>query len=231
MDKLVVANWKANLSLPQAEKWLVAFSSGYRPATGVRVVLAVPFPFLLPLRQRFKSVPGVSWAAQDISPYPLGNYTGAVPAAWLAELVEYALIGHRERRRYFHETIQDVANKASEAIAEDIRPILCVDLDVARRQAAAIDTGDMERLLVAYTPSDAEQLEIARSRSGVADGLSRVAALFPGCPVLYGGGVNGGNVAELFRLPQVFGVMAAAACLDPLSFVELLNNAAESLAA
>ena len=230
MKKLVVANWKANLSLLQAEKWLVEFSSGYSPVAGVRVILAVPFPFLFPLYKRFKSLPGVSWAAQDISSYPVGNYTGAVPAAWLNDLVDYALIGHRERRKYFHETIQDVANKASEAPEEDIEPILCVDLDTARQQAAAIESEDLERLIVAYTPADADQLEIARSVSATADGVRQVAALFPGCPVLYGGGVNGGNVAELFKLPQVSGVMAAGGCLDPHSFVELVRNAGESLA-
>jgi len=229
VDKLVVANWKANLSLQQAEKWLVELSEGYRPISGIRVVLAVPFPFLVPLQTRFPSLPGVSWAAQDISPYPLGNYTGAVPAAWLNSLVDYALVGHRERRRYFHETIQEVANKSNEAIAEDICPILCVDLDIAQQQSAAVETEEMEHLVVAYTPADADHLEVARNVSSVADGVRQVASLFPGCPILYGGGVNVGNVAELIKLPQVSGVMAAGGCLNPLSFLELLDNAAKSL--
>ena len=230
VEKLVVANWKANLSLLQAEKWLVELSEGYSPVAGIRVVLAVPFPFLVPLQSRFKSLSGVSWAAQDVSPYPLGNYTGAVPAVWLNGLVDYVLVGHRERRRYFHETIQEVANKSSEALAEDICPILCVDMDVARQQSAAVESEEMEHLVVAYTPADADHLEVARSVSGVTEGVRQVASLFPGCPVLYGGGVNAGNVAELFKLPQVSGVMAAAGCLNPLSFLELLDNAAKSLA-
>ncbi len=229
-EKLVVANWKANLSLLQAEKWLGELSSGYSSIPGIRVVLAVPFPFLIPLSTRFKSLPGVSWAAQDISSYPLGNYTGAVPAAWLNGLVDYALVGHRERRRYFHETIQEIANKSSEALAEDICPILCVDMDVARQQAASLDTEEMEHLIVAYTPADADHLEVARNVSSVAEGVRQVASLFPECSVLYGGGVNAGNVGELISLPQVSGVMAAGGCLNPLSFLELLNNAAKSLA-
>jgi triosephosphate isomerase len=229
-EKLVIANWKANLSLSQAEKWLGELSEKYSPIPGIQVVLAVPFPFLIPLHTRFKSLPGVSWAAQDVSSYPLGNYTGAVPAAWLNGLVDYALVGHRERRRYFHETIQEVANKSSEAIAEDICPVLCVDLDFARQQAAALETEEMEHLIVAYTPADADHLEVARNVSSVAEGVRQVASLFPECSVLYGGGVNAGNVGELISLPQVSGVMAAGGCLNPLSFLELLNNAAKSLA-
>ena len=229
-EKLVIANWKANLSLLQAEKWLGELSESYSPIPGIRVVLAVPFPFIIPLHSQFESLSGISWAAQDISSYPLGNYTGAVPAAWLNGLVEYALVGHRERRLYFHETIQEVANKSSEAIAEDICPVLCVDLDYARQQAAALETEEMEHLIVAYTPADADHLEVARNVSSVAEGVRQVVSLFPESSVLYGGGVNAGNVGELISLPQVSGVMAAGGCLNPLSFLELLNNAAKSLA-
>ena len=228
MDKLIVANWKANLSLPQAEQWLADFGAGYTPHKGIRVVLAVPFPFLYPLREKLKTLTGISWAAQDVSPYPPGNYTGAVPAAWLNGCVDYALVGHRERRRYFHESIQEVANKISEALAEDIRPILCVERDMSRQQAAAVESADLERLRVAYTPADAEQLEIVRNISVVAEAVRHIGEIFPGCPVLYGGGVNAGNAAELLKLPQVAGVMAARGCLDPHSFIQLVRNAAES---
>jgi triosephosphate isomerase len=229
MEKLIVANWKANLSLPQAEKWLAGFSAGYRPHDNIRVVLAVPFPFLYPLREQLDNLSGVSWAAQDVSPYPPGSYTGAVPAAWMKGQVDYALIGHRERRRYFHESIQDVSNKASEALAEDIGPILCVEKEMSRQQAAAIEPDDLERLIVAYTPADAEQLEIARNIAGVTDAIQYVSGIFPGCPVLYGGGVNAGNAAELLKIPQVAGVMAAGGCHDPRSFVELLDNGSEAI--
>lgn len=229
MEKLVVANWKANLSLTQAEKWLGEISNRYKPVPGIRVVLAVPFLFLVELQKQFKSLPGISWAAQDVSSFPLGNYTGSVPAAWLTDFVDYAIVGHRERRKYFRETIQDVANKASEALEEDIRPILCVDMDTARPQSAAVEFDDVERLIVGYTPSGADQLEISRSISVVADEVDKISNLFPGAPVLYGGGVNAHNVAELFALPKLLGVMVAGGCLDPNAFIKLLNNANESL--
>lgn len=229
MEKLVLANWKANLTLLKAEKWLTELSTQYHPVSGLRVTVAVPFPFLFDLRKQFASLPGISWTAQDVSSYPLGNYTGSVPAAWLNGQVEYVIVGHRERRKYFRETIQDVANKVSEALEENIQPILCVDLDTAQQQSASVEYDDMERLIVAYTPSDAEQLEISRSISAVGDGIEQVASLFPGASVLYGGGVNESNVAELFTLPKLTGVMVAGGCLDPHSFVKLLGNAADSL--
>lgn len=229
MEKFIVANWKANLTLPQAEKWLTILSTDYQAIPGLLVVLAVPFPFLAHLRDKFSSLSGISWAAQDVSSFPLGNYTGSVPAAWLSGLVGHVIVGHRERRKYFHETIQDVANKVNEALEEDIQPILCVDLDIARQQAAALDSGDMERSVVAYTPDDAEQLETKRNVSAVADGVNKITSLFPRAPVLYGGGVNENNVAELFAIQDLSGVMVAGGCLDPQSFIRLLDNAAGSM--
>lgn len=229
MNKLIVANWKANLSLTRAESWLAEVQAGFQPVEGLRIVVAVPFPFLISLQRQFSDLPWIRWAAQDVSPFPLGNYTGSVPAAWLAGLVDLVIVGHRERRRYFHETVQDVANKMSEALDEDIRPVLCVDMENARRQAAAAGSEDFANIIVAYTPDDAEQLEIARGRKDLEDEIKRVASIFPGASVLYGGGVDEKNVAGLLAVPEIEGVMVARGCLDPQAFISLLRRAAESL--
>jgi len=228
-EKLIVANWKASLTPVQADQWLADFRNHYQPVEGLRVVLAVPHLFLADLRKRFGAMEHLSWAVQDISPFPLGSYTGSNPAAWLTGLVEYALVGHRERRRYFHETIQDVANKVSEALEEEICPIVCVNMDIARPQSAAVGFEDMERLVVAYTPDDAEQLEVARGGVRLGDDVGRISAVFPSARILYGGGVTADNVAGFFSLPQLGGVMVAGGCLDPRSFARLVENAAASL--
>ena len=230
MEKLIIANWKANLSLAQTQKWLNEVREQYQPVPGLRVILAVPFPFLSDLEKSCRSLPWIALAAQDVSSFPLGNYTGSVPAAWLNSYVEYAIIGHNERRKYFHETIQDVANKVSEALEEDIRPILCVDKDVARQQAASIDFNDMEKITVACTPSKLERPDISRNTSAVIESIEKVAKLFPGSPVLYGGGVNDGNIRELFTIDTLSGAMVGGGCLDPKGFIRLLANAAETIA-
>ena len=133
-EKFVVANWKANLSHVQAQRWLQTVTAKYNPFPGFNVILAAPFPFLGDLQKEIGEEDGISLAAQDVSPYPLGNYTGSVPAAWLQGKVDFVLVGHRERRRYFHETIQEVANKVTEALEEEITPIVCIDQDIARQE-------------------------------------------------------------------------------------------------
>ncbi len=231
MDKIILANWKAHLSPAGAEKWLAEFAKGYRPLPGLRVILAVPFLHLDRVRQQAARLGRVRLAAQDVSPYPPGSYTGATPAAWLAGVTEYVLIGHRERRRYFHETPQDAANKVSEAVAAGLRPILCMDRSEAGAQVAALDPAGLEQLIAAYTPADAVQLEVARSAGAIAEGAEYFSGLAGGRPVLYGGGVNADTVGELIALPQLAGVMTAAGCLDPRHFIDLLARAGEALGA
>jgi triosephosphate isomerase len=229
-EKIVLANWKASLSPSAAGRWCDAFAGQYRPAKLLRVVLAVPFLMLADLRSRCRDLPGVVLAAQDVSPFPQGGYTGATPADWLTGLADYVLVGHRERRRYFHETNQDAANKVSEALAAELQPILCVSRAGLAGQLSALETADLEKTLLACTADEADTLEVARSTAGVADDARYFTRMAGGRPVLYGGGVDSGNVAGLIALPELAGVMVARGCLDPGNFVRLLQNADQALA-
>ena len=222
---LVLANWKANLSPAGAEKWLRDFSALYRPAERIQVVLAVPCFMLQSLAERCLALPNLSLAAQDISSFPPGGYTGTTPAAWLADLVEYALVGHRERRLYFHETNQDCARKVFEAVDAGIRPVLCLSSDNMRAQISALDRDEVERLLPAWTPGEAEALEVADDAAAIEAGVARLAGLCGGRPVLYGGGVSLKNIDALVALPDLAGVMVGRSCLDPREFIALLESA------
>lgn len=228
-DKVVLANWKAHLSPDKADQWLADFAREYRALPGIRVVLAVPSINMVQLQKKCSLMKKVYLAVQDISPFPQGGYTGALPASWISGLVEYALIGHRERRKYFRETVQDVASKVREAVSAGIVPIVCLDRELFSRQVAAIDTSDMEQMICAYTPDDAESLEVAQSAQGVAEVAELFSTQLRGGPVLYGGGVNERNIAELIAVPKISGVMAASACLDPHNFNALLHRASDAL--
>ena len=226
-ERIVLANWKANLSPAHASTWLASFKEKYHPAAGIRVVLAAPFLHLPMFFNEYNLSDKVSWAAQDVSPFPPGGYTGAVPAAWIKGMVEFVLIGHRERRRYFHESVMDSANKVSEVADIGLTPILCMDREIAGKQIAALDRADMDNMIIAYTPDDAEALEVSRELDTVAENAAYLKEISGGCPVLYGGGVNKDNVADLLAMPQLSGVMVASGCIDPQDFIDLLHNAAD----
>ncbi len=227
---LVLANWKAHLSPAGAGQWLRDFSSRYHAAAGIQVAVAMPC-FLLPrFEEQCRDLENVSLAAQDVSSFPPGGYTGTTPAAWLADLVDYALIGHRERRVYFHETNQDCARKVFEAIDAGIRPVLCLGTDNIQAGLGTLESDELERILPAWTPDEAETLEVAGDRAAVAAGVKRLAGFCGNRPVLYGGGVSVKNIADLVTIPELAGVMVARGCLDPREFVALLEKAAQALA-
>jgi len=224
MKKMVLANWKANLSPERAMQWCEAFAGVYRPRLDLEVVLAVPFLAMERVAERTRPLAGVCLASQGVSSYPQGSYTGAIPAAWLRGLARYTLIGHRERRRYFHETVQDVARQAYESLAEDLHPIVCVDRELLTPQAAAMAGEELGRLIWAYTPATPATLEMARGEAEILALLPQIARTIDNRPVLYGGGVTVDNGAGLWRLPGLGGIMLGQGCLDGAAFAGLVNR-------
>ncbi|MDH5298830.1 MAG: triose-phosphate isomerase, partial [Desulfobulbaceae bacterium] len=179
--RYVVANWKSHTTVAEAEKWLAAFLGAYRPDPGLQVIIAPSLVCLAPLQRmlREQGAPQVALAAQDLSPFPVGAYTGAVAAAMVRDLVDYALVGHAERRRYFHETHQEVANKATEAVAVGITPILCLDQPYGAAQIAALAEADADRVIIGYGPVEAIGLTIPQPLSQVAKAVQELRAHLP----------------------------------------------------
>ncbi len=224
MKKRVLANWKANLAPEKALQWCDAFAAAYRPRTDLEVILAVPFLILERVAARTKKLAGVALAAQGVSAYPQGSYTGSTPAAWLRGLAEYTLLGHRERRRYCHETVQDVARQAYESLAEDLQPIVCIDRELLTPQTAAMAVEELGRLVWAYTPETPASLEMARGEAEIVAALPQIARKTDNRPVLYGGGVTAENAADLLRIPGINGIMLGRGCLDAAAFAGMVNR-------
>jgi triosephosphate isomerase len=224
MKKIVLANWKANLSPERAMQWCDGFIAAYQPRADIEVVLAVPALCLERVSAKVSNLAGVSLAAQGVSPYPQGSYTGALPAAWLRGLARYTLLGHRERRRYFHESVQDVARQAAESLAEELQPIICLDRDLLLQQTAAVAIEELGRLIWAYTPETTVTLEMARGEAEIAAMLTQIASKTDNRPVLYGGGVTVANAKTIWRLPGVAGIMLGQGCLDATAFAGLIKQ-------
>ena len=226
MTKYVLANWKAYKTLSEAETWLETFCRIHTPDPAVKVILAPPAVFLVPLHEilQKRGAAHLSLAAQDLSPFPLGSYTGAVSAEMVRDLVEYAIVGHSERRRYFHETHQEIANKVSEAHTAKITPILCVDRPYARAQLAAVDEADTGDLIIGYGPVEAIGIDIPQSPETVTKGIREIQSLAPEKPILYGGSVNAENAGTYMKLDGVSGLMAGSASLDAEEFARICET-------
>ena len=225
MKKLVIANWKANISPDNSQVWLDKFLGNYHFRDDLEVFLAVPFLCMEEVRERVGDISGISLISQGVSPFPPGSYTGATPANWLRGVVGFALLGHRERRKYFHETVPDIAAQVHECVSAGITPVLCLgDEGLLSGMRGAMDWSDIGELVVAWTPDDAMALEKARSCTGVREGVSKLKKYFPGRPVLYGGGVNEETAARFCSLPELSGLLFERGCLDPQKFAQTINE-------
>jgi triosephosphate isomerase len=139
-------------------------------------------------------------------------------------MVRYALVGHQERRRYFHETVRDVAAKVRECVDAGITPIICMDEHQITEQLAAIEEEDERKVYLAFTPKDGIGFESKRNFATIARVCSDLAMRSGGQPVLYGGGVEAGNAARLLEMDELAGILVAGASHDLSSFLSLIEG-------
>lgn len=227
----VLANWKSYKTIPEAEKWLEKFLRLYSPDPRVQVIIAPSFVNLSSLWRMLQEHDAsyVSLAVQDLSPFPLGAYTGAVAAEMVRDMVEYAIVGHSERRRYFHETNQEIANKVSEAAAAKIKPIVCLDQPYAASQFAALNNTDIDDLIIGYGPVEAIGIDVAQSPEKTMGVIKEIRAIVPERPILYGGSVNASNAGTYMNISGVSGLMVGSASLVPEEFAEICKTVSLAL--
>jgi len=229
MKKLIIANWKSHKDLAQASSWLNNFPTddeSRRVLAPLEIVLAPSYPLLsiasLIINER--RLP-IKLAVQDTSAFGAGAYTGEVAVENLVGLhVEYAILGHSERRRFLKETPQLIADKVKEARRGELRPILCMDASDLSAQVSFMSGADRSACVVAYEP-------VAAIGSGQAQDPSDLLAMrqayqtdFATSPLLYGGSVNADNVKSYLQVCD--GVIVGTDSVDLRDFLDLLYAAA-----
>jgi len=227
MKRYVVGNWKCNKTWDGSRDWLDRFAQLYQPDPGLEVIIAPSFIFLRDTALYLKKLglENVFLAAQDISPFPKGSYTGAVAADMVKGLVDYIIIGHSERRRYFRETSQDVANKVSECVDSGLGPIVCVDKPYAMSQLTSLTDIDCEKMIIAYGPVDAMNFRIPEEPKRIIEAVSFISQIHPNRPVVYGGAVDHDNISQYSSLDGLSGIFVGEASLDPESFNAICQGA------
>ena len=224
MSKLIIANWKSNKTHRGLVEWWDEFIRGYAPAEGTLVAIAPPATLIFEMKKYIEPIETIKLAAQDVSPFPMGSYTGAINAQQLQECgVKYVIVGHSERRRLFHETHEDVARKIEEVCSAGMTPVLCLDEDYMEDQFKVLAGCMCSSCVIAYEPLSAIGSGKNADVGTVQKVTEKIRNMYgSNVPVLYGGSVTPENVGEYALVCD--GVLVGGASLEGKKFAQLISN-------
>ena len=248
MNRLtIVGNWKMNTAPRLAAILGYDISRSIVDAGMCNIIICPPYISLDRVAQAVAGS-GVRVGAQDVHPESSGAFTGEISAPMLAELVEFVIVGHSERRVLFAESDEFIARKVTASIEAGLRPILCVGESLEDRRAGRAESvvssqllaclanvTDVSSLLVAYEPvwaigtGEAATPQIAQNMmSSIRSALrSKFADAADSVPCLYGGSVNADNVQSFVRQPNIDGALVGGASIDAESFAAIVAGASE----
>jgi triosephosphate isomerase len=246
--KLLLGNWKMNVSIAEATAFATASIPLVAKAKAANVMIGVA-PTYLSLATVKQHNPGLIVSAQNIYFESNGAFTGEISTSMLKELgVDWTLIGHSERRSYFAETNLICNKKMIKASQEGFTAVYCIgessdDYDHGRTKAvirdqlliglAGLSSEQMQKVVIAYEPvwsigtgknaSKEHAQDIANYiRERLEDMFNPLVA--EATLVLYGGSVKPNNIKDYLTQPDVDGALVGGASLKVTSFEELLTN-------
>lgn len=246
--KLIIGNWKMNLTVHEASVLVHGLAQSIAVHRDVEVVLAPTLLALQPIslqvdRRQFKL------AAQNFYWRDQGAYTGEVSAAQLRGLVEYALVGHSERRHVFHEHAKDLRSKVQAAIRSGIHPVLCIGETAHERAAgetndvlhdqvlgglANITSDEFDKVVIAYEPvwaigtgNNATPHDVAKAVRAVRRQITHLYGekAANSVRVLYGGSVTPDSAPTYLATEGVDGLLVGGASLSVPAFTAIVQAA------
>ena len=249
---LIAGNWKMNNDR-EAAKALAAELVEALPEVpaGVEVLVCPPTIDLCCVAHKLEGS-AIALGAQNCYWEASGAYTGETSVPMLKSAgCTYCIIGHSERRDYFHESDEDQNKKAKALVAGGIVPVFCCGEPLEVREAGTyvehvvaqvkaglegLELASADQLVVAYEPIWA----IGTGMTATADDAQEVchavrealvelfgAEMADGIRVLYGGSAKPGNIAELVAKPDVDGALVGGASLKAADFASMVVKAGE----
>ena len=245
---IVAGNWKMNKTLQEGialAKELNEVLANERP--NCDVIICTPFIHLASVTPLVDSAK-IGVGAENCADKESGAYTGEVSAAMVASTgAKYVILGHSERRAYYHETPEILKEKVRLALANGLTPIFCVGEVLEEREAGKqnevvygqlagslfdLTAEEFSRLIIAYEPvwaigtgktaTAAQAQEIhAYIRSVITDKYGKDVA--DNTSILYGGSCKASNARELFANPDVDGGLIGGASLKAADFKGIID--------
>ena len=245
---MIAGNWKMNTTVDDAMKLVKSMLAGLDKVDGIEKVICPPFVSLAAIKDIIKGS-SIKLGAQNVFYEEKGAFTGEISTLMLADLCEYVIIGHSERRQYFGETIEIIDKKVRAAVENKLKPILCIGerleeneagmtKEVITRQLMA--SSDrlyyLGGLVIAYEPVWAIGTGKSATGEEANETISFIRQLIAhqhgndiagNIRILYGGSVTSDNIAEFVRQPEIDGALVGGASLQADEFLSIVKQTSE----
>ena len=245
---IVAGNWKMNTTLQEGVALAKEINEALKGVeTKCDVVIATPFIHLVSVVEAVDAA-RIGVGAENCADKAEGAYTGEVSAAMVASTgAKYVILGHSERRAYYHETAEILKDKVVLALANGLTPIFCVGEVLEEREAEKhfevvaaqikdslfdLSAEDFAKIVIAYEPVWA----IGTGKTATADQAQEIHAFIrqtiaekygneiaDNTSILYGGSCKPSNAGEIFAKPDVDGGLIGGAALKADSFMGIIT--------
>lgn len=228
MKPIIVANWKANKTAAEAKSWTEIIKPNLNISKG-EVVIGANYVVLPVLKELFKETP-LKLAAQNASNFEQGAYTGEVTAKMLKGIVEYCIVGHSERRKYFGEDEAQIAAKVDLLLKEEITPVLCIS-DINQMDSylkiSSLFKEQADKIIFVYEPPGAISgggvLHPESPESANQNAKQIEEKVGQEINVLYGGSVSEKDAGAFLAQEKISGCLVGKTSLDPQAFSQLVK--------
>ncbi|MAG21512.1 MAG: triose-phosphate isomerase [Candidatus Marinimicrobia bacterium] len=246
--RLIAANWKMYKTAQESFTYVQLLKNKILDIDEVDIILCAPYTSLFHIGPLFEEE-NLQLGAQNMALQREGAFTGEISSTMLKTSgSHWVIIGHSERRNLYQETDETVASKTSLAIAEGLRPIVCIGeslqqrergatVDVLRHQFDAVfttlATGTVEKVVIAYEPVWAIGTGLNADPQQILEAHSTIRGMLTetfedeanSVRILYGGSVNGDNCKELIEVEEVDGFLVGGASLEVEKFEKIIRAA------
>jgi len=245
---MIAGNWKMNTTVSEAIDLVNEMRQELDEVDNVDKVICPPFISLATVKELIKGS-SIKLGAQNIYFEEKGAYTGEISPLMLADLCEFVIIGHSERRQHFNETGEIVDKKVKAALKVGLKPILCIGEKLGENEAGRTEEVLTEQLssssariyyfsglILAYEPIWAIGTGKAATGKQANETIGFIRqhiskqygkGIAQDVRILYGGSVTAENIAEFINQPEVDGALVGGASLEAAQFLSIVKQTSE----
>ncbi|MFZ1702951.1 MAG: triose-phosphate isomerase [Saprospiraceae bacterium] len=247
-QKIAAGNWKMNTTVEEGIE-IVNHIIASEKDKSVLTILAVPFTHLATLDKKIKSKGKLKLAAQNCHHKNEGAFTGEISPTMLSSMgIPFVVLGHSERRQYFHEDNALLKLKVRAALDAGLKIVFCCGEDLEVRKTNkhilhvkiqleeslfSLNSKEIKNIIIAYEPiwaigtgETASPAQAQEMHNSIRRMISRQynKRIGESMNILYGGSIKSSSAKDIFSQPDVDGGLIGGASLDAEEFVRIINS-------